>query len=177
RGLLECAGVGVAVQLGLSRRRKLRGASSSRGIRHWTPLLLGCGILSYALGQIIWTVNEDIVHLPVLFPSWADAGYLGSYPFVLLALLLLPGRPLPADTRTRIALDSLMFMVGMTTVSWYFILGPTVLQGADSVLGQVIGTAYPLMTLVLIFCLLLLVIHSRDQTIRPVVFILALALL
>src|SRR5213078_5226364 len=35
--------------------------------------------------------------------------------------------------------------------------------------------AYPLMTLVLIFCLVLLVIHSNDLTIRPVALILALA--
>src|SRR5205085_6588566 len=123
----------------------------------------------------LWTYNEDIAHLAVLFPTWADAGYLGSYPFVLLALLLLPTRPLTADTRSRILLDSLMIMVGVTTFSWYFILGPTILQGADTVLGQVVGTAYPLMTLVLIFCLLLLVIHSHDSTIQPVALILTLA--
>ncbi len=42
-------------------------------------------------------------------------------------------------------------------------------------LGQVIGTAYPLATLVLIFCLLLLVLHSHDYAIRPVALILGLA--
>jgi hypothetical protein len=127
------------------------------------------------IGQAIWTYNESIVHLTVLFPSWADAGYLGSYPFILPALLLLPTHPLPASTRTRIALGSLAIMVAVTTFSWYIILGPTILQGADTVLGQVIGTAYPLATLVLIFCLLLLVIHSHDSAIRPVALILGLA--
>src|SRR5258708_38531960 len=140
----------------------------SQRTQRWVPLLLGLGILSYIVGQALWTYNEDIAHLAVLFPTWADAGYLGSYPFVLLALLLLPPRPLTAETRTRILLDSLMIMVGVTTFSWYFILGPTILQGADTVLGQVIGTAYPLATLVLIFCLLLLVLHSHDHAIRPV---------
>ncbi len=143
--------------------------------QRWVPLLLGLGILSYIIGQVIWTYNEDIVHLTVLFPSWADAGFLGSYPFVLLALLLLPTHPLPASTRTRIALGSLAIMVAVATFSWYIILGPTILQGADTVLGQVIGTAYPLATLVLIFCLLLLVIHSHDRAIRPVALILGLA--
>ena len=151
-----------------------QGATARKGQR-WVPILLGLGILSYVIGQIIWTYNEDILHLLVLFPSWADAGYLGSYPLVLLALLLLPTQPIPASTRTRIVLDSLMIMVVVTTFSWYIILGPTVLQGADSVLGELIGTAYPLSTLVLIFCLLLLVIHSHDRTIRPVALILGLA--
>ena len=60
-----------------------------------------------------------------------------------------------------------MIMVAVTTFSWYIILGPTILQGEETILGQVIGTAYPLATLVLLFCLLLLVIHSHDHSSRP----------
>ncbi len=183
QGLLEGIGLLLTLPLflhgtGRTRQRNVsfaeRVARASVG-QQWVPLLLGLGILSYIIGQAIWTYNEDIVHLPVLFPSWADAGYLGSYPFILLALLLLPTQPLPASTRTRIALGSLAIMVEVTTFSWYIILGPTILQGADTVLGQVIGTAYPLATLVLIFCLLLLIIHSHDYAIRPVALILGLA--
>src|SRR5260221_4634821 len=186
QGLLEAVGLLLTFPLfwhGCGRGGRFRApftgyVAPARTLQRWVPLLLGLGILSYIVGQALWTYNEDIAHLAVLFPTWADAGYLGSYPFVLLALLLLPPRPLTADTRTRILLDSLMIMVGVTTFSWYFILGPTILpilQGADTVLGQVIGTAYPLATLVLIFCLLLLVLHSHDYAIRPVALILGLA--
>jgi hypothetical protein len=183
QGLLEAVGLLLTLPLfwqGRGRERRLPApfggdVALARSPQRWVPLLLGLGILSYIVGQALWTYNEDIAHLTVLFPTWADAGFLGSYPFVLLALLLVPTRPLTADTRTRILLDSLMIMVGLTTFSWYFILGPTILQGDDTVLGQVIGTAYPLATLVLIFCLLLLVIHSHDRAIRPVALILGLA--
>ena len=183
QGLLEGVGLLLTLPLflhgtGRTRQRNVSFAervARARMGQRWVPLLLGLGILSYVIGQVIWTYNESIVHLTVLFPSWADAGFLGSYPFVLLALLLLPTHPLPASTRTRIALGSLAIMVAVATFSWYIILGPTILQGADTVLGQVIGTAYPLATLVLIFCLLLLVIHSHDRAIRPVALILGLA--
>src|SRR5437868_5189369 len=80
----------------------------ARAPLRWVLLLLGLGILSYIVVQVLWTYNENIAHLTVLFPTWADAGFLGSYPFVLVALLLVPTRPLTADTRTRILLDSLM---------------------------------------------------------------------
>jgi len=183
QGLLEGVGLLLTLPLflyGTGRTRQRNVSFAERVARarigqRWVPLLLGLGILSYVIGQAIWTYNENIVHLPVLFPSWADAGYLGSYPFILLALLLLPTHPLPASTRSRIALGSLAIMVAVATFSWYIILGPTILQGADTVLGQVIGTAYPLAMLVLIFCLLLLVIHSHDRAIRPVALILGLA--
>jgi hypothetical protein len=183
QGLLEA--VGLLLTLPLFWQGSGRGGrfpapftgdvAPARTPQRWVPLLLGLAILSYIVGQALWTYNEDIAHLTVLFPTWADAGFLGSYPFVLFALLLVPTRPLTADTRTRILLDSLMIMVGVTTFSWFFILGPTILQGAGTVLVQVIGTAYPLTTLVLIFCLLLLVIHSHDRAIRPVALILGLA--
>lgn len=183
QGLLEGVGLLLTLPLflhGIGRTRQkhvsfAERVAPARTGQRWVPLLLGLAILCYVIGQAIWTYNEDIAHLPVLFPSWADAGWLASYPFVLLALLLLPAQPLPAVTRTRIVLNSLLIMVAVTTFSWYFILGPTVLRGADSVLGKVVGTAYPLTTLLLIFCLLLLVIYSHDHTIRPVVFILGLA--
>jgi hypothetical protein len=183
QGLLE--GIGLILTLSLFLRgigRKgnrhtsfAEGGDTAWKGQRWVPLLLGLGILSYVIGQVIWTFNEDVLHLPVLFPSWADAGYLGSYPLVLLALLLLPTQPLPVGTRMRIVLDSLLIMVVVITFNWYIILGPTILQGADTVQGELIATAYPLSTLVLIFCLLLLVIHSQDHTIRPVALILGLA--
>ncbi len=183
QGLLEGVGLLLTLPLflhGIGRTRQgnvsfAERVAPARIGQRWVPILLGLAILSYVIGQAIWTYNENIAHLPVLFPTWADAGYLGSYPFVLLALLLLPAQPLPASTRMRIVLGSLMIMVALTTFSWYLILGPTILQGADTLLGKVIGTAYPLATLVLIFCLLLLVIRSHEHTIRPVALILGLA--
>lgn len=152
-------------------------SASAKTTQRWVPLLLGLGILSYIIGQAIWTYNEDIAHLPVLFPTWADAGFLGSYPFVLLALLLLPSGLLLAETRIRIILDGLLIMVGVVTLGWYFILGPTILQGADTLAGRIVGTAYPLVTLVVIFCLILLIVHTNDRIERSVVLILSLALL
>src|SRR2546423_542635 len=178
--LLEGIGLVLALPLflqGTGRRGVsfgVRGASA-RTSQRWAPVLLGLGILSYVIGQALWTYNENIAHLPVLFPSWADAGFLGSFPLVLLALLLLPAQPLPASMRSRIVLNGLIIMVTMTTFSWYFILGPTILEGVNTLLGRLISTAYPLATLVLIFCLLLLVIRSHDPTIQPVALVLGLA--
>ena len=184
QGLLEGVGLFLTLPLWLPGsgrmwppvRSLLPGAAGINPVQRWVPLLLGLGILSYIIGQAIWTYNENIAHLPVLFPSWADAGYLGSYPFVLLAIFLLPRRPLEAQARVGVLLDSLIIMVGVVTFSWYFVLGPTILHGADTVVGRIIGTAYPLATLVLIFCLLRLVARSYDREMQPVVLLLILAL-
>ena len=185
QGLLEGVGFFLALPLWLfwgMREKPSDDSLPSNSVvanpgQRWVPVLLSLGILSYVIGQAIWTYNENIAHLSVLFPSWADAGFLGSYPFVLLAILLLPRRPLPVQTRVRIFLDGLIIMAGVVTFSWYFVLGPTILQGADTVAGQIIGTAYPLATLVLIFCLLLLAVRSQDRELQPILLLLSLAFL
>ncbi len=185
QGLLEGVGLFLAIlpwlSVGghkrLSVRALLPGAAGTTPAQRWVPLLLGLGILSYIIGQGIWTYNENIAHLPVLFPSLADAGCLGSYPFVLLAILLLPRRPLLAQARVGVLLDSLIIMVGVVTFSWYFVLGPQALHGANTQVGRIIGMAYPLATLVLIFCLLRLTARSHAREMQPVVLLLTLALI
>src|SRR5215204_3427729 len=82
------------------------GTAVTRG-RRWAPLLLGLGILSWVLGQMIFTYYEWVLGLPPPLPSIADVGYLSVYPFLLLGILLLPARPIPVASRTRIALDGL----------------------------------------------------------------------
>jgi diguanylate cyclase (GGDEF)-like protein len=183
QGALEAVGLLLAfpILLPASTREQAGARSSPRWLACWTPsgslvpLLLACTLLSYVIGQVLWTLNEDVLHLAVLFPSWADAGYLGSYPFALLAILLLPHRRRSLSSRIRIAFDVVITMTGVVTLSWYFVLGPTIQQGAVSVLGQLVGTAYPLSTLVLIFCLFLLVVRNNTPAMRPVIFLLFLA--
>ena len=64
----------------------------TRGQR-WAPVLLGLGILSWVLGQVIFTYYEWVLGQPPPLPSIADVGYLSVYPFLLLGILLLPARP------------------------------------------------------------------------------------
>jgi signal transduction histidine kinase len=183
QGLLEGVGLLLTLPLwlpgdgrkGLPAGSLPPGTAETSPVQRWVPLLLSLGILSYIIGQGIWTYNENILHLPMLFPSLADIGFLGSYPFVLLAILFLPHRPLPIQTRLRVFLDGLLIMVGVVTFSWYFVLGPTILHGANTAAGQIIGTAYPLAALVLIFCLLLLAARSHDREMQPMVLLLSLA--
>ena len=112
------------------------------------PILLGLSLLGFTAGQGISTYYESVLYQPVPFPSWADAAYLGAYPFLFLAILLMPTRPLSITSRTRILLDGLMFMAGVVTFSWYFILGPTLFQGNETLFAKIVGTAYPAAELV-----------------------------
>jgi diguanylate cyclase (GGDEF)-like protein len=183
QGALETVGLLLALPILLpaSTREQARAGSSRRWLDWWTPtnsvvpLLLACTILCYVIGQVIWTLNENVLHVAVLFPSWADVGYLASYPFALLAILFLPHQRRSLTSRTRVVFDAVIAMIGVVTFSWYFVLGPTIMNGASSMLDRLVGTAYPLSTLVLIFCLVLLTVRNNVPALRPVNFLLFLA--
>ncbi len=144
--------------------------------RRWTLSLLGLGVFSYGVGQTIWSYYEIVLHQTTPFPSWADAGFLLQYPLLLVGILRLPTRRLPPDVRWRVVLDSLITLTALVTLSWYFVLGPTLQQGAETVLAKVLGTAYPIGDLVLLVSLLLVMAQRRDSVPRSVVAALSLGL-
>ena len=183
QGALETVGLLLALPILLlsSTREQARAGSSRRWLAWWiptgsaVPLLLACTILCYVIGQVIWTLNENVLHVAVLFPSWADVGYLASYPFALLAILLLPHQRRPLSSRTRIVFDAVIAMIGVVTFSWYFVMGPTIMYGDSSMLDRLVGITYPLSTLALIFCLILLIVRNNERAMRPVIYLLFLA--
>ncbi len=172
----QCAGPLLVLPLcwgGLAPPWRPRPGVSSAA--RWVPVLLGLGLLGDAVGQALWTY--DAVAPPALSLSlWASAGYLSFYPSLLLGILLLPTRPLQGAARTRVLMDGLMIMVAVATFSWYYLLGPTVLQGDTSVADKVVGAASTLGDLVLIVCLLLLWARADDGAMQRVVRPLALGL-
>lgn len=175
----QCAGPLLALPLcfGSLRARQRRGASatSAKALR-WSPILLGLGILSFALGQAIWIYYEQVLRQQVPNPSWADVAFLAEYPFWLLAILLLPARPMPLAERLRVAADGLMVMTGVVTFSWYFVLGPTLIRESDTLLAKVVAVAYPLGDLLLIACVLLLAARLGADALRPAARILCISL-
>lgn len=144
--------------------------------RGFVSLFLGLGILALAVGQGIWCYYELIAQQPP-FPSFADLGFLASYPLLLLGIMFLPARQLSRVLRTRIVLDGLMMMTAILTFSWYFVLGPTLLQGDNSLLARMIGTAYPCCDVVLLLCVMLLWMRQGDQQMRPVLLWLSFGLI
>jgi diguanylate cyclase len=183
QAVLETVGLLLALPILLPKsiREQARGRLS-RGCLSWwmptgsiVPLLLACSILSYIIGQTIWTLNENVLHMAVLFPSWADAGYLAAYPLALLAILFLPRERRSSTSRARIIFDAVIAMIGVVTFSWYFVLGPSMMHGDSSILGRLVGALYPLCNLVLIFCLILLTIRNNQRVMRPVTSLLFMA--
>ncbi len=120
--------------------------------QRWMPLWVGLAFFANALGDSIYAYLEiHHIHLAV---KWPDAVYLGHYLFLLLAILCLPRRLLSSSARVRVVLDGFMIITALITFSWYFLLGPVVLQGGTTLFVKIVVVSHLLGDIMLSYCLL-----------------------
>jgi hypothetical protein len=134
--------------------------------RRRVPILLGLGILCESIAVAIWAYYEQVLHQALPFPSADDIAYLSVDVFLFAAILCLPSRRLSPTALARAIFDVIMIMLAVATFSWYFILGPTMLQDAESFLGKAVGTACPVSDLVPMLSLLLVSAQSTHASLR-----------
>jgi diguanylate cyclase (GGDEF)-like protein/putative nucleotidyltransferase with HDIG domain len=132
---------------GIAYARRGQHRSTTRRIG-W--LLIGLGSLSFALGQSIWTYYESICGIDAPFPSWADAGYLGTIPLLISGVILLFGS-IHSAGRARLVLDCAIAASGVGVLSWYFLVQRLWRQSDVLLLGKIIGVAYPLGDVAVLF--------------------------
>jgi two-component system, cell cycle response regulator len=149
--------------------------STTRRMQLWLPMLFGLSGFCNGVGQIIYTCY-DIYHLAV-FSSLASVLLMLAYILSVLGIFFLPTKPLTGFARSRVFLDSLMIMIALITFSWYFLLGPIVLQGNGTMFDRAMGMLYPLAHLALLFGLIFLSSRSSDVTIRPTLSLLSVSIL
>jgi diguanylate cyclase (GGDEF)-like protein len=115
----------------------------------WACIGLGC--LSFAVGQGLWTYYETIRGIEVPFPGWSDAGYVGSYPFLIAGVLLLFTNVHAVAGRARLLMDGAIAASGAGVLSWHFMVSKLWADAEVSKLGKLISVAYPLGDIALVF--------------------------
>ncbi|MDQ1709355.1 MAG: hypothetical protein QOG49_740, partial [Frankiaceae bacterium] len=164
----------IALPLGAAVCCTLR-ALSEGGSRRKSWLLIAAAVLSWGLGQVVWTVYEQVLRREVPFPSLADVGYLGAIPLLLCGLVLMPYAQLQIATRMRMLLDGLVIGVAILLVSWQLVLAPTIDALETSWVKNAISLAYPVGDCVAIILALVLVARARHGSEVRIATILMLA--
>jgi two-component system, cell cycle response regulator len=121
-----------------------------------TPwLLLGLSQVVYAAADSTFYIRHYLLNL-MDYPSAADPLYLGHYPLIVVALLLLirrrtPGRDLPS------VIDASVLAVVAAMLSWLYLIGPQ--ARADlPMLVKLTSVAYPVMDLAMLAVALRLIL-------------------
>ena len=126
------------------------------GVRRWRPAkatfwyLLVLGQLLYLAAYLVWYAYPVALHGVLPFPSVADGLFIASYVTSAAALLLLirnrsTGRQNRADL-----IDAAIIGLGLASVSWVVIIGPSLASTSLDLAGRLTTVAYPVLDIVLL---------------------------
>jgi diguanylate cyclase (GGDEF)-like protein len=122
-----------------------RATEQRAGDRSWL-LVLALGVCLYLFGNVLYVVLNATTG--VTFPSAADAGYLGIYPFLLAALLLALREQL-RGARLIVVLDGLSgLLAGAALTSWA--IAPLIHRVWDGSITAATTLAYPICSVVVV---------------------------
>jgi signal transduction histidine kinase len=141
----------------------LRCARSSRLQSFWRLMAVALG--AELIGDVIQTVYDVALHQSP-YPSLADPFYLAFYPLLLLALLRVPVGAATWAKLVKTALDGATIVVGGGAVVWYFVLGPTAVQGGQSALAMAVSMAFPVGDLFLLAGLAAVLLRHSSEVLR-----------
>jgi diguanylate cyclase (GGDEF)-like protein len=111
-----------------------------RRLRGWILVLGGAGC--WLAGDLTWSLLATVFHADP-FPSVADFLYLAGYPLVTAGLLaLIRDRAHVRDPAGT--LDVAVIATGAGVVATVFIIEPILTVAGPSLLGRLVGSAYPI---------------------------------
>lgn len=146
--------------------------------RAWAWGLLGFGILSIGLGDLLWSFYEEVLHVAP-FPSPADILYLLYYPLSMVGIFLLTSLRFSKTQWGEKVLDAGTVTVSSVLLFWNFVIGPIIaVQPPEAgILELILSLAYPIGDLLLIWALFALTHWNRQNQDYRGLFILGLGII
>jgi signal transduction histidine kinase len=138
-------------------------------------LLVGMGLMANCLGGLYFTYM-DRTH-QVVFPSYADIGFMLMYPLVFCGLFLMPTT---LKFRKGIALDALITTLSILGVSWFFFIDKVfkVQVASNDTQSQLfVSVSYPVWDMLLILAIVLLFFRRPDRILYPSLILLGAGIL
>ena len=105
--------------------------------------LFALSALSWAVGEVVWSVYEVGMGVEVPFPSLADAGFLVAIPFAVAGVLAFTSAPSRLATRGETVLAGSIVALSLLFVAWAAGLSNVYATSTQSLATQVIALAYP----------------------------------
>jgi signal transduction histidine kinase len=153
-------------------RASRRCAGSARLRSFW--VLMAIALAAELIGDVVQAVYDVGLHRSP-YPSLADPLYLAFYPLLALALLRVPVALVTREKLVKTMLDGATIVVGGGAVVWYFVLGPTAVEGGQSALAMAVSMAFPVGDLFLLAGLAAVLLRHSPVALRAPLRLIAAA--
>lgn len=140
--------LGAAVSCAVGARRDRESAKA-----WWS---LSAATLVWFAGMVAWTYLGLTRNHLYPFPSLADVGFIGYAIPATAALFLFPRPPATLVSRLHTLLDGGVIAATVLFISWATVLGPAYRSSDQVFIGQLTGTSYPVVDVIIISLVLVL---------------------
>ncbi|HEY6523822.1 MAG TPA: hypothetical protein VIY10_08660, partial [Solirubrobacteraceae bacterium] len=127
------------------------------------------GLALFFLGDVYTYSYPKLTGADVPFPSPGDAMYIGVYPVLMIGLLLLVRRRNQRADGPGVV-DSVIMSVGLSLVSFLFLMAPDIHDGTMSLIQKLVSIAYPTGDLILLAAAVRLAVDAGKR--RPSFYLL-----
>jgi len=151
--------IGEAVAAAIASAACVWAASRSAGKDRlgWALMSISAGL--WAAGEVVWSIYEVGMGVPVPYPSLADVGFLAAVPFAIAGIRAFWGDARGTSSRWRIWFDGVIVALALTSTAWGFGLR-TVWESSSTT--KALDLAYPVGD-ILIGTVLILAIRRASQ--------------
>jgi diguanylate cyclase len=112
--------IGEAVAAALASAACVWAARRARGRDRLGWALMGTSAALWAAGEVVWSIYEVGMGVPVPYPSLADAGFLSAVPFAIAGIRAFWGDARGTSARWRVWFDGLIVAIALTSTAWGF---------------------------------------------------------
>jgi diguanylate cyclase (GGDEF)-like protein/PAS domain S-box-containing protein len=125
-------------------------------------LLIAAANLTGAIGELSAEIQQTLSHVPLPFPSFADAAYLAQFPLYVAGLALFI-RSRFAQRDRRGTLDVLILIAGLGLLLGLYYLVPNATNARFSWAGRFVSVAYPIGDLLILMALARLLVPGAGR--------------
>jgi signal transduction histidine kinase len=164
----DVSGVVYSFATGASGLVLLAAALVARGRSRLAWGLIGAGVLSWGLGEIVWFIQLQRGEVP--YPGAADFLYILGYPLIFAGVILLPYLRPGRFERIRLAIDAAAGTVSLAVVMWVAYLDDVVALGS-TFSETVLNLFYPFGDVLLATAVMILAMRRSEQRVDLRIFL------
>ena len=147
-------------------------AARNTGRTRFAWSFFAASALSWAIGEVIWTVYQVGFGIAVPFPSAADAGFLLAVPLAVIGVFAFTSAPSRLTTRGETALSGAIVALALLFIAWTFGLGKVYDSSPATPAAQAIGLAYPVGDIIIATVLVVALRRARRAEIGRMLLLL-----
>jgi hypothetical protein len=152
--------IGEAVAAALASAACVWAARRVRGRDRLGWALMGTSAALWAAGEVVWSIYEVGMGVPVPYPSLADAGFLSAVPFAIAGIRAFWGDARGTSARWRVWFDGLIVSIALTSTAWGFGLRAVWFSSSTT---KLLDLAYPVGDILIGTVLILAIRRASHQ--------------